>query len=151
MQDCTIVIVGRTLIFYLIILEMTGFDVILGMDWLSTFHATIDCCIGKILVSMPEGDCFFFIGDRGDFHVLACYGIHGWDHYDFFLASILAEEDGNVGTVFLLVVCDFLDVFPDDFPDLLPKREIEFVIDLMPCTALISMAPYRMALVELEE
>ncbi|XP_059659225.1 uncharacterized protein LOC132306046 [Cornus florida] len=79
-----------------------------------------------------EGDCFVFVGDRGDFLVSACYDVRGWDRCDFFLASILAEED-------------------DDLLDLPPRKEVEFVIDLMPGTTPISMAPYRMALAELEE
>ncbi|XP_059650799.1 uncharacterized protein LOC132296634 [Cornus florida] len=66
-------------------------------------------------------------------------------------SNILAEEDGDMGAVYSLAVCDFLDVFPDNLPDLPPRREVEFVIDLMPSTALISMAPYHMAPVELEE
>ncbi|XP_059633047.1 uncharacterized protein LOC132275863 [Cornus florida] len=150
-QDCAIVIAGWTQVFYLILLKMTGFDVILSMDWLSSFHATIDCFNGRVSVCMPEGDCFVFVGDRGDSLVSACYGVHGWDRCDFFLASILAEEDGDVETVYPSVVCEFLDVILDDLPDLPPRRKVEFVIDLMPGTAPISLAPYRMAPAELEE
>ncbi|XP_059639069.1 uncharacterized protein LOC132281375 [Cornus florida] len=150
-RDCAIVIAGRTLVFDLILLKMTGFDVILGMDWLSLFHATIDCFSGRVSVCTPEGDCFVFVGDRGDSLVSACYGVRGRDRCDFFLASILAEEDGDVETVYPSVVCEFLDVFPDDLPDLPSKREVEFVINLMLGTAPISMVPYCMAPAELEE
>ncbi|XP_059631122.1 uncharacterized protein LOC132274002 [Cornus florida] len=150
-RDCAIVIAGWTLVLDLILLEMTGFDIILGMDWLSSFHATIDCFSGRVSVYTPEGDCFVFVGDRGDSLVSACYGVRGWDCCDFFLASILAEENGDVGTVYPSVVCEFLDVFPNDLPDLPPRREVKFAIDLMPGTAPISMAPYRMAPAELEE
>jgi hypothetical protein len=27
----------------LVVFEMSGFDIILGMDWLSKYHASIDC------------------------------------------------------------------------------------------------------------
>ena len=40
---------------------------------------------------------------------------------------------------------DFLDVFPEDLPGLPPDREVEFNVELIPDTTLISKAPYRMA------
>jgi hypothetical protein len=49
------------------------------------------------------------------------------------------------------VVCEFLDVFPDDLPGLPPDREVEFVIDLKPGTAPISRRAYRMPPNELAE
>ena len=51
----------------------------------------------------------------------------------------------------VLVVRDFLDVFPDDIPGLPPEREIDFPIDLVPGTAPISLPTYRMAPTELKE
>ncbi|KAH0709250.1 hypothetical protein KY284_010677 [Solanum tuberosum] len=49
------------------------------------------------------------------------------------------------------VVNEFPKVFPDDFPGIPPKREIDFVIDLLPDTQPISIPPYRMAPTELKE
>ena len=49
----------------------------------------------------------------------------------------------------LEVVCEFLDIFPEDLPGLSPVREIEFSIKIMPGTTPISKAPYRMASIEL--
>jgi len=49
------------------------------------------------------------------------------------------------------VVHEFEDVFLDEVPRLPPNREVEFYIDLVPGTSLVSMAPYRMALTELVE
>jgi hypothetical protein len=42
------------------------------------------------------------------------------------------------------IVCEFLDVFPDDLPSLPPDRDVEFVIKLKPNTAPISRRAYRM-------
>ena len=42
------------------------------------------------------------------------------------------------------VVREFLDVFPDDLPGLPPDRDVEFVIELKPGTAPISIRAYRM-------
>jgi hypothetical protein len=36
-----------------------------------------------------------------------------------------------------LVVDEFLDVFPDDLPGMPANRDIEFIIELLPGTALI--------------
>ena len=49
------------------------------------------------------------------------------------------------------VACEILDVFPEELAGLPPHREIEFCIDVVFDTALISMPPYRMALAELTE
>ncbi|WVZ51777.1 hypothetical protein U9M48_002888 [Paspalum notatum var. saurae] len=51
----------------------------------------------------------------------------------------------------ILVVCEFPDVFPEELPGLPPDRDVEFKIDLVPETALVSMRPYRMAPDELKE
>jgi hypothetical protein len=49
------------------------------------------------------------------------------------------------------VVCEYLDVFPDELPGMPPERDIEFFIDLLPGTAPIAKRPYRMSVGELEE
>ena len=46
---------------------------------------------------------------------------------------------------------EFNDVFLEDLSGLLLKREIEFEIKLLPRTAPISQAPYRMASAELKK
>ena len=47
------------------------------------------------------------------------------------------------------VVCECVDVFPDELPGLPPHRDVDFGIDLYPGTLTISMIPHRMAPVEL--
>ena len=49
------------------------------------------------------------------------------------------------------MVCEFLDVFPEDLPGLPPDRDVEFSIELEPGTAPISRHPYRKAPKELAE
>jgi hypothetical protein len=51
----------------------------------------------------------------------------------------------------ILVVNEFMDVFPQELPGMPPDREIEFTIDLKPGTAPISQAPYKMGPKELKE
>lgn len=49
------------------------------------------------------------------------------------------------------VVCDFLEVFPEDVISLPPEREVEFSIDLVLGTTLISVVMSRMSPIELRE
>jgi hypothetical protein len=42
------------------------------------------------------------------------------------------------------VVCEFLDVFPDELPGLPLDQDVEFKIELLPGTTPISRRPYRM-------
>ena len=61
------------------------------------------------------------------------------------------QIEGNGTLEDLSVVCEFLDVFPDDITYLPPLREVEFSIDLVPDTRPVLMTPYRMSLAELSE
>ena len=45
---------------------------------------------------------------------------------------------------------EFPDVFPEGLPGIPLEREVNFCIEIMPGTAPVSRAPYRMALVELK-
>ncbi|KAL5537482.1 hypothetical protein UlMin_045825 [Ulmus minor] len=49
------------------------------------------------------------------------------------------------------IVSDYMGVFPDELPGLPPDRALTFEIELLPGTAPISKAPYRMAPAELKE
>ena len=49
------------------------------------------------------------------------------------------------------VVDEYVDVFPNEIPELPPSRDVDFTIDLILGVGLVSMAPYRMAPVELVE
>ena len=65
------------------------------------------------------------------------------------LVAAHAEASPNLTSI--PVVCEFLDVFPEDLPGLPPDHEVEFSIELEPGTAPISRHPYRMALREQAE
>jgi len=68
----------------------------------------------------------------------------------FSLMAFLSIENQTVIDK-LQVVCEFPEVFPDEIPDVPPEREVEFSIDLVPGTKLVSMAPYRLSASELAE
>jgi len=49
------------------------------------------------------------------------------------------------------IVCEYPNVFPEELPGMPPDQDVEFVIDLLPCTGPIAKRPYRMSVDELEE
>ena len=68
-----------------------------------------------------------------------------------YLCTILDDSSLEVTLEDILVVREFSNIFPDDLPNVLIDREIEFTIDLILNTQLISKTPYCMAPVELAE
>ena len=51
----------------------------------------------------------------------------------------------------VLIIREYPDVFPDDFPGLPPARQVEFQIELIPGAAPVARAHYRLTPSELEE
>ena len=68
-----------------------------------------------------------------------------------FVVSVLDTSGTDIKIETILVVNEFMDVFLEDLSGLPPDRDVEFAIDLLPGTAPISKAPYRMAPAEMKE
>ncbi|KAL0440174.1 UNVERIFIED_CONTAM: Retrovirus-related Pol polyprotein from transposon, partial [Sesamum latifolium] len=68
-----------------------------------------------------------------------------------YLASVSDTTMVNRGISDIPIVREFSDVFPEDLPGLPPHREVDFEIETIPGAAPISIAPYRMAPLELKE
>ncbi|XP_058192273.1 uncharacterized protein LOC131309694 [Rhododendron vialii] len=150
-QDCELVIRDRRFTFDFIMLIMSGFDLILGMDWLFTFHATINCFKHRVRICPPGGACFEFFGERREPLEPYLCGSREQEPMCALLESLALDEDVSAYGELPLVVCDFLDVFPKELLGLPPEKEIEFTIDLLPGTAPISIPPYHFAPTELRE
>jgi hypothetical protein len=117
----------------LLILGLDSVDIILGTDWLARHQAVIDIAAKAIEVHSPTcGETTLFLPDQGCTHFCA-----------FTMIESPVER--------IPVVCDYLDVFPDELPGIPPDRDIEFAIELQPGTAPISKRPYKMPPVELAE
>ncbi|XP_070056682.1 uncharacterized protein [Nicotiana tomentosiformis] len=53
-QSCVVIFYGYETRVDLWLLNMTDFEVILGMDWLSPYHAILDCHAKTVTLVMPE-------------------------------------------------------------------------------------------------
>ncbi|RVW15572.1 Retrovirus-related Pol polyprotein from transposon 17.6 [Vitis vinifera] len=153
-RDCYVMIGYREMTVDLVLLDLQDFDVILGMDWLASYHASVDCFGKRVTFSIPGQPDFSFEGKHVDkpLHVISvlrassllrksCQG---------FLAYVVNEEN-DLKLEKIPFVRDYPDVFPEDLLGLPPEREVEFTIDLAPETTPISKAPYKMAPMELKE
>ena len=149
------VVEGVVLKANLIPLEMTDFDVILGMDWLSSHRASMDCFTKKIVFRKPGYPGLEFKGDRGILPICVISTLEAKRLLDkgceTYLAHVLDKFRPEVTIESVPIVCEFSDVFPDDLPGLPPDRELEFEIELLSGSAPISIPPYRMAPTELKE
>ncbi|XP_052489010.1 uncharacterized protein LOC128042298 [Gossypium raimondii] len=65
-----------------------------------------------------------------------------------YLSSLPATKVSELKLESVPVVCEYFDVFLEELPRLPPIRDVEFAIELVPRTSLISIAPYIMASVE---
>ena len=69
-----------------------------------------------------------------------------------YLANMVdKEQKGQLAPENVPIIREYVDVFSQDLPGLPPEREISFEIELLPGSAPVSKAPYRMAPAELRE
>ncbi|KAA3487552.1 DNA/RNA polymerases superfamily protein [Gossypium australe] len=71
--------------------------------------------------------------------------------YEAYLAIVMNTKEIELKMESVPIVCEYPDVFPEEFLGLPLIREIEFGIELAAGTTPISIAPYRMAPTELKE
>ncbi|TYK29802.1 gag protease polyprotein [Cucumis melo var. makuwa] len=154
-KACQIEIAGHVIEVTLLVLNMLDFDVILGMDWLASNHASIDCSRKEVAFNPPSMASFKFKGEglRSLPKIISAMRASKllsqgtWS----ILAGVVDTRKVDVSLSSEPVVRDYLDVFLEELLGLPPHREIEFAIELEPGTVPISRAPYRMAPAELKE
>ncbi|GJX48400.1 putative reverse transcriptase domain-containing protein [Tanacetum coccineum] len=122
--------------------EIGSFDAIIGMDWLSIYHAVIVCA--EKTVHIPwRNETLIVHGDERDnghgsrLNIISCtktqkYLLKG---FHVFLAHVSTKEAEDKSKEKRLkdvtIVRDFPKVFHEDLPGIPPARQVEFQIDLI--------------------
>ena len=154
-NDCEILVEGVELKANLIWLEMSNFDVILKMDWLSNHRASIDCFTKKIVFKKSGYLKTEFKSDRRILPTCVILALEAkrllHKGYEAYLAYVITNSSSEVTLDNMPVVCKFLDVFLKDLSDLPPDRELEFGIELLSSSAPVSIPLYRMVPAELKK
>eukprot|EP00253_Pinus_taeda_P025152 PITA_25152 len=128
-SNCPLRIAGQTVTTELNVLPLRSYDVLIGMDWLEKQWSIINCKTKAI--SYQEE-----LGNKQKIQVQVGYA---------------SSKDKASTLEGILVVQEFADVFPEEIPELPPKRNLDFTIELVPSAAPMSQAPYRMSVPELTE
>ena len=119
-RGCELEISGTLLTVDLRIMDMSEFDVILGMDWLTAYRVVIDCERRRVTAYTQDGTRVVFQGDKHDVlpHTVyesRCQGqLAGW------LGSLTLEDEERPDLDLPRVICEYVDVFPDELPGLPP-------------------------------
>jgi hypothetical protein len=122
------------------------------MDWLEK-HKLILKCYKKYLTNIDENNIVRTIkGIRKPISVRQISAMQfkkcmnkGCQFYVVQVTNLL-EKENKPSLEDLEVLHGFRDIFVDEIPELPPRREIDFSIDLLPEYAPISKAQYRMSL-----
>ncbi|GJX01145.1 putative reverse transcriptase domain-containing protein [Tanacetum coccineum] len=125
-QGCTLTLLNQPFEIDLMPIKLGSFDVVIGMDWLSKYHARIIC--DEKVVHIPI---------KGETLIIR--------------AQVIEKKSNEKRLEDIPVVREFLEVFPEDLHGLPLVRQVEFQIDLISGTSPVARAPYRLAPSEMHE
>ncbi|GKE97252.1 putative reverse transcriptase domain-containing protein, partial [Tanacetum coccineum] len=153
-QGCTLILLNQPFEIDLMPIKLGSFDIVIGMDWLSKYHARIIC--DEKVVHIPiDGETLIIRGDRSKtrLSLISCiknerYISRG---YQVFVAQLMEKKSDEKRLENIPVVREFLKVFPEDLPGLPPILQVKFQIDLIPRAAPVAQEPYRLAPSEMQE
>ncbi|GJW50097.1 putative reverse transcriptase domain-containing protein [Tanacetum coccineum] len=153
-QGCTLILLNQPFEIDLMPIKLGSFDIVIGMDWLSKYHARIIC--DEKVVHIPiDGETLIIRGDRSKtrLSLISCIKTERYISrgYQVFVAQVMEKKSDEKRLEDIPVVREFPKVFPEDLPGLPPVRQVEFQIDLIPGAAPVARAPYRLAPSEMQE
>ena len=119
-RDCELEISGILLTVDLRVMDISEFDVILGMDWLTAHWVVIDCDHRRVTAYTQDGIRITFQGDNHDALPRAMYDSRWHEQLIGWLVSLTLEDEAGQGLSLPRVVCEFEEVFPDELPGLPP-------------------------------
>nr|GFA79751.1 reverse transcriptase domain-containing protein [Tanacetum cinerariifolium] len=106
--------------------KLGSFDVVIGMDWLSKYHAKINC--DEKVVHIPIKDETLIIR-----------------------AQVMEKKSDDKRLENIPIIREFPDVFPKELAGLPPVRQVEFQIDILPGAVPVARALYLLAPSEMQE
>ncbi|GKD46204.1 putative reverse transcriptase domain-containing protein [Tanacetum coccineum] len=135
LRGCTLGLLGHPFDIYLMPIELGSFDVIISMDWLAKYHALIVC--DEKVVRIPyEDEVLIIRGDnchnKSKLNIISCTRTHKYIEKgcQVYLAQVTSKKVDDKSEEKRLedvsIIWEFLDVFPEDLPGLLPARQVEF-------------------------
>nr|GEX48274.1 reverse transcriptase domain-containing protein [Tanacetum cinerariifolium] len=153
-QGCTLTLLNQPFKIDLMPIKLSSFDVVIGMDWLSKYHAKIIC--HEKVVHIPIEDETLIIRSNQSRTRLSLISCIKTERYiskgcQVFIAQVMEKKSDKKRLENIPVVREFLDVFLEELPSLPPAHQVEFQIDLIPREAPVARAPYRLAPLEMQE
>ena len=140
----------------LLVVPLKGYEVILGMDWLSSYRVQIDCGKGRLLFGRGKRAEMVYYGISPSMTVSLVAAMRVQDLFqdgEVYLVTLSVSggaTNDEVKVEDIEVVQEFEDIFAP-LKELPPPRSNPFTINLEPEAKPIAKAPYRMAPAELAE
>jgi hypothetical protein len=137
------------------ILPLGSYDCLIGMVWLDQHHAILDCRNKEFTFLDEEGNKkkvqgiprAIAIREISAMQLKKCYR-KGCQLFAAHVEEAPKDKVSSIGDH--VVLKDFEDVF-QEVPELPPKRDIDFSVNLMLGSAPVSKSPYRIRMPELKE
>ncbi|GJW46869.1 putative reverse transcriptase domain-containing protein [Tanacetum coccineum] len=136
-KGCTLNFLDHSFNIDLMPVELGSFYVIIGMDWLCKYHAVI--IYDEKIVRIPYGNEMLTIQEDGSdgrsnsrLNIISCTKTQKYikKGCHVFLAQITEKKTKDKSNEKrledVLIVRDFPEFFPEDFPGLPPTRKVEF-------------------------
>ncbi|GJW33627.1 putative nucleotidyltransferase, ribonuclease H [Tanacetum coccineum] len=153
-KGCTLTLLNQPFEIDLMPIKLGSFDVVIGMDWLSKYHAKI-LCDEKVVHIPINGETLIIRGDRSKtrLNLISCIKTERYISRgcQVFMIQVMEKKADEKRLEDISVVKEFPDVFPEDLPGIPPVRQVEFQIDLIPGAAPVARTPYRLAPSEMQE
>ena len=102
------------------VMDMSEFDVILGMDWLMAYQVVIDCERRRVTTYTQDGNRVMFKGDKHDALPHTVYDSRWHRQLMGWLASLTLEDEVRHDLYLPRVVREYEDVFSDELLGLPP-------------------------------
>nr|GEU36263.1 reverse transcriptase domain-containing protein [Tanacetum cinerariifolium] len=160
-QGCTLNLMNHPFNIDIMPIELSSFNAIIGMEWLSEYHVVI--AYDEKIVRPFGNEILIIRGDESNnrnesrLNIISCtktqkYLLKGCH---VFLAHVTTKKAKDKSEEKRLddvpIVRDFLEVFPEGFLSIPSAQQVEFQIDLIPGGAPVARAPYRLAPSEMKE